>query len=99
MARTRDDERHERVRRALREAGLDALICRLAEHVVLLTGYYPSIGGSVVVFPAEGEPVLIMPRMEAELADRGWVYDRRLYDTWQNRYPSPADNIAGLLRQ
>ena len=99
MARVRDDERHERVRRALQEAGLDALVCRLAEHVVLLTGYYPNVGASVVVFPAEGEPVLLMPRMENDLADRGWVDDRRLYDTWQNRYPSPADNLARLLRE
>jgi Xaa-Pro dipeptidase len=98
MARVRDDERHERVRRALQEARLDALVCRLAEHVVLLTGYYPNIGASVVLFPAEGEPVLLMPRIENELADRGWVDDRRLYDTWQNRYPSPIDNLSRLLK-
>src|SRR5437588_11278747 len=99
MARVRDDERHDRVRRALTEAGLAALVCRLAEHIVLLTGYYPNVGASMVLFPAEGEPVLLMPRMENELADRGWVDDRRLYDTWQNRYASPTDNLAGLLKQ
>jgi Xaa-Pro dipeptidase len=98
MARVRDEERHERVRRALQEARLDALVCRLTEHVVLLTGYCPNIGGSMVVFPAEGEPVLLMPRIERDLAERGWVDDRRLYDTWQNRYPSPADNLARLLK-
>jgi Xaa-Pro dipeptidase len=99
MARVRDDERHRRVRAALQDAGLDALVCRLAEHVVLLTGYYPNVGASMVLFPLEGEPVLLMPRMENELADRGWVDDRRLYDTWQNRYPSPPENLAVLLRQ
>jgi Xaa-Pro aminopeptidase len=95
----RDDERHGRVRQALREARLDGLVCRLPEHVVLLSGYYPNVGASIVLFPAEGEPVLIMPRMERDLADRGWIDDRRLYDTWQNRYPSPNDNLARLLKQ
>ena len=57
-----DTERQHRTREALRAAGLDALVCRLAENVVLLSGYYPMVGASVVVFPAEGEPVLIAPR-------------------------------------
>src|SRR2546428_6884587 len=99
MARTVDRERKDRVRRARQDAKLDALVCRLPEHVVLLTGYYPNVGASIVVFPGEGEPVLLMPRMESDLADRGWVDDRRLYDTWQNRYPSPAENLSRLLRQ
>jgi Xaa-Pro dipeptidase len=53
----------------------------------------------MVLFPREGEPTLLLPRFEGELADRGWIADRRPYDTWQNRYPSPAENLAGLLRQ
>jgi len=83
----------------LADAKLDALICRLAEHVVLLAGYYPQIGQTFCVFPADGEPVLVMPRFEQEFADRGFVADRRLFDTWQNRYPAPAESIGKLLRQ
>jgi len=94
-----DQERRDRVRRALAEAKLDALVCRLAENVVLLSGYYPQIGASLCLFPADGEPVLLMPRMENELADRGFVADRRLYDCWQNRYPPPMESLARLLRQ
>lgn len=96
---TIDRERHDRVRQALQEAKLNALICRLPEQVVLLSGYYPQIGASIVVFPAEGEPTLLMPRMETALADRGWIDNRRLYDTWQNRYPPPLENLARLLAQ
>jgi Xaa-Pro dipeptidase len=94
-----DQERRDRVRRALAEAKLDALVCRLAENVVLLSGYYPQVGATLCLFPAEGEPVLIMPRFEQELADRGFVADRRLFDTWQNRYPAPAESHARLLRE
>jgi len=94
-----DHDRWTRVRQALARNKLDALVCRLPEHVVLLTGYYPNIGASVVLFPAQGDPVLILPRFESDLADRGWAADRRFYDTWQNRYPAPLDNLDRLLRQ
>jgi Xaa-Pro dipeptidase len=94
-----DAERLDRVERALRDANLDALVCRLAENIVLLTGYYPIVGGSVVVFPADGEPVLIAPSFEQEFVERGCVTDVRPYDTWQNRHPSINDNLTRLLRQ
>ena len=94
-----DTERWSRVRQALAGANLDALVCRLAENVVLLSGYYPNTGASIVLFPREGEPVVIAPRFEQELLDRGWIPDRRLFDTWQNRHAAPADHLARLLRQ
>jgi Xaa-Pro aminopeptidase len=93
-----DQERWSRVRRALADAHLDALVCKLAENVVLLCGYYPNTGASLVLFPREGEPVLIGPRFEAELMERGWIADRRLFDTWQNRHPPPPEQLARLLR-
>ncbi len=61
-----DEERALRIRDALARHNLDALICRLPENLVLLTGYWPVIGRSVVVVPAQGEPVLIAPSMEEE---------------------------------
>lgn len=94
-----DQERWSRVRAALAEAGLDALVCKLAENVVLLSGYYPNTGASMVLFLREGDPVLIGPTFESELMDRGWIADRRLFDTWQNRHPPPPAQLARLLRQ
>ena len=32
---------------ALADANLDALVCKLAENVVLLSGYYPNTGASL----------------------------------------------------
>jgi Xaa-Pro dipeptidase len=94
-----DRERLHRARRVLAGAKLDALVCRLAENVVLLTGYYPMVGASVVVFPAEGEPILVAPRFEQEHFPRSYAQDIRAYDTWQNRYPPPNENLARLLGQ
>ncbi|TAK22706.1 MAG: aminopeptidase P family protein [Chloroflexota bacterium] len=94
-----DTERFRRTREALQAAKLDAVVCRLAENVVLLSGYYPMVGASVVFFPAEGEPILLAPRFEQEYFPRSGVTDIRVFDTWQNRYPLPNDNLARLLGQ
>lgn len=53
----------------LAERGLDGAVFRLAENVVLLTGYYLQIGGlPTVVVPRVGPACLIVPDYEAEEA-------------------------------
>ncbi len=75
----RDYERMQRVRDELRRAGLDALVCRLPHNVLLLSGYWPVLADSVVVFPREGEPALIVPADEEDAAQSGWVPDIRTF--------------------
>ena len=50
-----DPRRDRQIREALVEARLDGLICRLPENLVCLTGYYPHVGLSFVVYPAGDE--------------------------------------------
>lgn len=65
-----DAERHGRVRAAMADAGLDALVCRLPENVLFLTGYWPLTGISWVLFPRDGAPSCIVPDCEeAEARD------------------------------
>jgi Xaa-Pro dipeptidase len=54
-----DNERLERMRRAMEAERLDALVVRLPENVLLLSGYWPMIGAAVLVFPREGTPTCI----------------------------------------
>lgn len=77
MPMDRDEERIERVRDELGREGLDALVCRLPHNVLLLSGYWPVLADSLVVFPREGEPALIVPADEEEIAQTGWVRDIR----------------------
>lgn len=49
------------MRRAMEEEQLDALILTLPENVLLLSGYWPMIGASVLVFPREGQASCIIP--------------------------------------
>lgn len=76
-----DRLRTDRVRREIVTADLDAVICQLSPHVLMLTGYAPILGQSFVVFPARGEPGLIVPDAEAPDARKGWCTDVRTYQT------------------
>ena len=59
-----DAERHSRVRAAMAKAGLDALVCRLPENVLFLTGYWPLTGISWVLFAQDGAPTCVVPACE-----------------------------------
>jgi Xaa-Pro aminopeptidase len=94
-----DLDRDRQIRAALTDAKLDAIVCRLPENVVCLTGYYPQIGCSLVVYPAEGEPVLICPRNEREAAALGAIADVRIYETWRLPDPPPWESVGRILGQ
>jgi len=65
-----DKERSERVKNALRDGNLDAVLCALPSNVLMLTGYFPVVGTSVAIFTREGEICLLAPEDERELAAR-----------------------------
>ena len=71
--------RTERVRQEISSAGLDAAICRLSSHVLMLTGYAPVLAESFVLFPRQGNPTLIVPDAEENIARAGWCLDIRPY--------------------
>lgn len=66
----------ERLAEVMRAHGLDALICRLPQNVVLLSGYFPVLGGSfcVVASAKDGPRMgLAVPADEADLVRSGAV--------------------------
>lgn len=68
-----DVERVKRAKEAMAKAGLDALVCRLPQNVLMLSGYWPLSGISFLVFPLEGDPVCVVPRCEErEAAEELW---------------------------
>jgi Xaa-Pro dipeptidase len=57
-------------------ARLDALVLRLPENVLLLSGFWPMIGASVLIFPLEGKSTCLVPHCyEAEFAESAWEVD------------------------
>ena len=94
----KDLERIERTRRAMAQQHLDALVCRLPEDIVMLTGYWPMNGFAFLVFPVDQEPVLIAPVPEEELAREGWVADVRTFKWGLVDSGDPYVAIAALLK-
>lgn len=74
-----DEFRINRVKQAMRQEGLDVLVCRLPEHVLYLSGYWPVIGASLAVFDRDGETTLITPWSELDYTETSWVKDIRTY--------------------
>ena len=57
--------RVEQLQQALAEAEADAMVLRLAENVLLATGYWVQIGGlGIAVVPREGQAWLLVPDYE-----------------------------------
>ena len=75
----RDIHRLERVQKLMREEDIDVLICRLTENVLYLTGYWPVIGASIVLFRQDGDTTLIIPSSEKDYTKSSWVEDIRTY--------------------
>ncbi len=63
-----DEQNQQRILAALESAQLDALLCSLPHHVLLLTGYWPVMANSVAVATRAGDLHLLLPEDESDLA-------------------------------
>ena len=94
-----DTDRTQRTQAAMEQAGLAALVCRLPENVLLLSGYWPMNGLALLAFPLEGEPVLLAPEAEAYLATEAWVSDVRTFPWGLVDSGDPFETMARLMKQ
>jgi Xaa-Pro aminopeptidase len=86
----RDDAKLDRVRAAMAEQELDALVVRAPDNVLYLTNFWGMKGYDAVVFPQRGEPVLIcLEASEADAERSAWTGDVRLFEGYDERDPRP----------
>ena len=101
----RDDTKLDRVRSLMAEDDLDALVVRTPDNVLYLSSYWCMKGYDVVVFPREGEPVLIVVEPQADDASRtAWTSDLRLFRGYDPGDPRPPwfrslDAALDVLRE
>jgi Xaa-Pro aminopeptidase len=96
----RDDAKLERVRAAMADRDLDALVVRAPDNVLYLTNYWSMKGYDVVIFPREGEPTLIALEPQREDAERAsWTSDIRLFRGYDERDPRPPTARSTELAQ
>jgi Xaa-Pro aminopeptidase len=80
----------DRVRSMMRDQELSALVVRAPDNIVYLTNYWGMKGYDAVVFPAEGDPILIV--LEPQLADaqrNSWTQDLKLFKGYDEIDPRP----------
>jgi Xaa-Pro aminopeptidase len=97
----RDDAKLERVRALMDEQGLDALVVRAPDNVLYLTNFWGMKGYDAVVFPREGEPVLMcLEASEADAERMSWTSDVRFFHGYDPADPRPPSLRAlDLARQ
>ena len=101
MAWPRDDVKLDRVRALMAEQELDALVVRAPDNVLYLSNFWGMKGYDAVVFPREGEPVLICLEASEADADRAaWTADVRFFRGYDEDDPRPPGLRAlDLARQ
>jgi Xaa-Pro aminopeptidase len=97
----RDDAKLDRMRELMAERELDAVVVRAPDNVLYLTNFWSMKGYEAVVFPREGEPVLICLEASEADADRmAWTGDVRLFAGYDPHDPRPPGLRAlDLARQ
>ena len=93
-----NEERLNRMRRAMEAERLDALVLRLPENVLLLSGFWPMIGATTLVFPLHGDSVCIIPDCyQQEAAKSLWGSQTVYYGYGVLSAPNPATAVQNSL--
>jgi Xaa-Pro aminopeptidase len=86
----RDDAKLDRVRSLMAEEDLDALVVRAPDNVLYLSNFWGMKGYDAVVFPQDGEPMLICLEASADDAARtAWTAEVRLLKGYDDADPRP----------
>ncbi len=94
-----DALRDARNRAALRAHGLDALVCRLPENVLLLTGYWPLSSFAFVLYPCNGPVSLIAVATEAAEIPEGAADEVRTFRWGVLGAPEPYEAVRRHLHE
>lgn len=95
-----DRERLNRMRRTMESERLDALVLRLPENVLLLSGFWPMIGATTFIFPREGTPTCIAPHCYAEeTAAEIWEAQTKLFRMGILGAPDAAVAVRSLIAE
>lgn len=93
-----NETRTEEIRKVLIREELDALAVRIPENVLFLSGYWPMIGMSLLVFPAEERPVCVIPDCYREESTvELWEAQPEFYNYGLAASPDPFSAMARIL--
>lgn len=83
----------------LTQAGLDAVVCLLPQHMLMFSGYRPRLGSGLALATREGEVALAVPADEVELARAAGVERVHGYESVTLQQWVPVEQaIASALK-
>lgn len=84
----------------MREQNVDCIVLRLAENIVLATGYWLQLpGAGLVVLPRDHDPALLVPDYEAAEAATRWPGEIRTFPSIRLDGPPTPVAISALLHE
>jgi Xaa-Pro dipeptidase len=87
------------IQQGMQEAKLDALVLRLAENILVATGWFViSPGLSLVIVPPTGDAFLVLPESEADEAADVWAGELRPYPIARDDFEPIDVAISRTLR-
>lgn len=93
-----NEERLNRMRQAMEREKLDALVLGLPENVLLLSGFWPMIGATTLVFSLHGNSVCIIPDCyQTEASTSLWGAEAVYYQYGVLEAPIPATAVRNIL--
>jgi Xaa-Pro dipeptidase len=93
-----NEERLNRMRHAMEAERLDALVLRLPENVLLLSGFWPMIGATTLVFPLHDDPICIIPDCYQQEAGKSlWGAKTIFFGYGVLSAPNPAAAVQKIL--
>lgn len=96
----RDYERLARVKETMVREQLDALVCRLPENVLLLSGHWPLAGMTFLYFPVDGTPLCVVPHCdEREAHEELWAMDCVTYTHAVLGCDNPYEAVAQAFKK
>jgi Xaa-Pro aminopeptidase len=85
-----DTAKLDRVRELMAAEGFDTLVVRAPDNVCYLTNYWPMKGYDIAVFPAVGEPTLLVMEPQLQEAQRtAWTTDVQPFPFYDPADPRP----------
>ena len=101
MSNGKNASRIERLRRRMREAGIDVLLSFKPENSFYLTGFNPIIYSHpvIAILPLEGEPSMLVHALRDDHARAStFVKDIRLYGAWSTKVTMGPSWLEALRR-
>jgi Xaa-Pro dipeptidase len=91
------DQRIQQLRELMAARGLEAIVLRLPENVLLCSQYLPRNGFSLVFVPGRGEPWLIAPEGDQDDPQRGTLTRIERFGWGRLQDGDPYDGLARVL--